>query len=739
MMFRPLHNDYRTTLALVATLPTLAFFGSIVLYGYFSTSLPALAWPGITILAVILSMLGSLIYQHLATHFLQPLISINALMTMDVEPNSTLKPPAHHNLKGVHSLPSLPARLNTFLATQQSTARLDAEQKHRQLQTFDNQRRFTLQQKLARIEQTLDQAAKQQIRLGDNQKSDVAEQLQLSYLIDNSLRLITSFTNLLGISSATMPLKRQMRTSATGLLFYQAEMRTRMTPGITCAQPNNHTEFILRDCIDDVIALLQPLLARSGAELLPIYDEHCQHDLAGDESTLKSIIFNYLLACITATTPEPHATYLLHINLTTDYGEDEETHHLHLAPDSVHWQTTPKPTARLSQSVNSVKGEIRQDGLHIPANYSITTIRLAPAGLTAIVHGRNPSQTQGLTHRLRQLGINVLEPQSTADLCLIGLDDHQQIMSITASLPPSTDVLLLNNTRTYSRSDWLILPQPLRQSDLVTLLANKYSVAAKQQLNILVVDDDHLARQFLSTLLRQSGYNVSEATDGEQAISYATTQSVDLIFMDIHMPRMNGLEATRELRTTHGLSLPIIALTAHLLDSERAAIITAGANDILIKPLNFDLLNQHLTTWIRGNVDTESERDEASQTTPIFDTELAFTIANQQPDLAIEMLDLFMQSLDRDRAKLNQAIADNNMELMRDVVHRLNGASQFCGIPRVQAAICRLESLIKTDAANDLPIVLHQVQQELNALEQWYSQTPNPLLEFPRTSLRQLS
>jgi two-component system, NarL family, sensor histidine kinase BarA len=155
--------------------------------------------------------------------------------------------------------------------------------------------------------------------------------------------------------------------------------------------------------------------------------------------------------------------------------------------------------------------------------------------------------------------------------------------------------------------------------------------------------------------------------------------------------------------------------------------------------LNFDLLNQHLTTWIRGNVDTESERDEASQTTPIFDTELAFTIANQQPDLAIEMLDLFMQSLDRDRAKLNQAIADNNMELMRDVVHRLNGASQFCGIPRVQAAICRLESLIKTDAANDLPIVLHQVQQELNALEQWYSQTPNPLLEFPRTSLRQLS
>ena len=518
-----------------------------------------------------------------------------------------------------------------------------------------------------------------------------------------------------------------------------------MTPGFTGKEPNSEAEFSLRDAIDDVIALLQPLLTRYGCELLPIYDRLCQHDLIGNELALKSIIFNYLLACLTAAPPQSLTTFLLHISRMADNQLDNQLDQLdnqhqclRLSLDSAVRQTISEPTARLSQLVDSIKGEIKGNGLYIPVNCTSTTIRLAPAGLTATVHGRNPKQAYGLSHRLEQLGIEILEPGSAADLCFIGHDEHAEILSVTASLATNTDVLLLNNTRTLSRSDWLVMPQPLRQSELIRLLTNKYSLAAAQQLNILVVDDDLLARQFLATLLRQSGYNVLAASDGEQAISCVISQTVDLIFMDIHMPHMNGLEAIQELRATYGLKLPIIALTAHLLNSERAATIAAGANEILIKPLTIDYLNQNLTTWISGEFGSDLAPGEAFQAIPIFDRELAFRIANQQPDLALEMLDLFMQSLPQDRAKLKQGITDNNIGLMREVVHRLNGACQFCGIPRVQSTIDRLETLIKADAAKDLPIALHQAQQELDALEQWYRETPNPLLEIPRTNLRQL-
>jgi len=754
MMFRPWHDDYRTTLALIATLPVLVFCGLIALFGYFSTSLPALAWPGITIFAVILSMISKLIYQHLVTHFLQPLSSISAVITTNGKPCSVTASTSHQSvtsldrLENSQSLTALPTRLKTFLTIQQAATIVAAKQATRQLQRSEDKRRFALQRKLTRIEQALDLVEKQNIRLTNDQKSDREEQLQLSYLINNSLQSITGFTNLLGGTSPNATLKKQIHSSATQLLFYQAEITTRMTPGFTGKEPNSEAEFSLRDAIDDVIALLQPLLTRYGCELLPVYDRLCQHDLIGNELALKSIIFNYLLACLTAAPPQSLTTFLLHISRMADNQFDNQLDQLdqldnqhqclRLSLDSAVRQTISEPTARLSQLVDSIKGEIKGNGLYIPVNCTSTTIRLAPAGLTATVHGRNPRQAYGLSHRLEQLGIEILEPGSAADLCFIGHDEHAEILSITASLATNTDVLLLNNTRTLSRSDWLVMPQPLRQSELIRLLTNKYSLAAAQQLNILVVDDDLLARQFLATLLRQSGYNVLAASDGEQAISCVISQTVDLIFMDIHMPHMNGLEAIQELRTTYGLKLPIIALTAHLLNSERAATIAAGANEILIKPLTIDYLNQNLTTWISGEFGSDLAPGEAFQAIPIFDRELAFRIANQQPDLALEMLDLFMQSLPQDRAKLKQGITDNNIGLMREVVHRLNGACQFCGIPRVQSTIDRLETLIKADAAKDLPIALHQAQQELDALEQWYRETPNPLLEIPRTNLRQL-
>ena len=161
-MFRPWQNDYRTTLALIATLPVLVFCGLIALLSFFSTSLPALAWPGITIFAIILSIIGNLIYQHLVTHFLQPLISISAVITTDDKPHSVTASASHHSLNSLESLgspqslTSLPTRLKTFFTIQQSATAVAAERATRQLQTSEDKRRFALQQKLTRIEQAFD-------------------------------------------------------------------------------------------------------------------------------------------------------------------------------------------------------------------------------------------------------------------------------------------------------------------------------------------------------------------------------------------------------------------------------------------------------------------------------------------------------------------------------------------------------------------------------------------------------
>lgn len=115
---------------------------------------------------------------------------------------------------------------------------------------------------------------------------------------------------------------------------------------------------------------------------------------------------------------------------------------------------------------------------------------------------------------------------------------------------------------------------------------------------VLVVEDYEDSREFMRCLLESFGYEVVVAADGFEALRVASEQSPDLIFMDISMPHMDGLTATREIRRHKGLEkTPIIAITAHD-DSYHSKVIDAGCNDVLNKPLDFDeltpVLNQYL-------------------------------------------------------------------------------------------------------------------------------------------------
>jgi CheY-like chemotaxis protein len=754
MMFRPLNKDYRIWLALIAILPLLICLGFVALLSYYGAHLSAYVWPGITLLIVMLTIISSWVYQHLLNQLLLPLIRVESLISAD----NSLAPQTFAQLSfsqysclypapGLHqaetaSSATLPQRLTAIMVAEKAKAASDATYAIERQATAERQHRRALQRKLISLEQGLALAEQQGIKLAVQQKAQLEEQQLLGTLVNSSLRNITAYTNLLSGPGSETSLTQQLRATTQQLLFYEAEIGHLQSIPSSCERPQTHSTFVLRDCIDDVIALLQPLLNKQGNELLPVYDDHCHQDLVGDESALKSVIFNYLLTDIRSSTLQASATWLLNISLQR-YGSEDNNYRLLLASQLGDEQTTVAPNPRLAELINRVNGEIEGQYLSLPVCVTQKNISQAPAGLTAVVYGRNTRQLLGLSNRLEQLGIRILEQGTTANLCFIGVKDHHEIMSITASLSSGTDVLILNNTRSYSRPNWLIIPQPLRQSVLLQHLTAKYAAPlahklsahklSPHKLTALVVEDDERAREFLATLLKQAGCNVREAADGIEAIDCALTHAIDLIFMDLQMPRMSGLDAIKNLRKVHDQKLPIIALTAHLIDSEKEAIIAAGANDILIKPLIFDNLSAKLTLWMGGTKRDGNDEAYPSQEIPIYDQDLALTIANQKPDLAIEMLKIFMQTLRPDRDKLNQAISENDLGSMQAIVHRISGASQYCGLPRVQSALNRLETLIKTNPNKDLPQAIFQVQHELNALENWYFRRPS-ILETPRAS-----
>lgn len=111
---------------------------------------------------------------------------------------------------------------------------------------------------------------------------------------------------------------------------------------------------------------------------------------------------------------------------------------------------------------------------------------------------------------------------------------------------------------------------------------------------ILIVEDNEINRDMLGRRLARRGFDVFCAIDGATAIAMTETEAPDLILMDIGLGEDNGLDVTRQIRAQEfGQSIPIIALTAHAMVSDRDKCLAAGCNDFETKPVEFEkLLNK---------------------------------------------------------------------------------------------------------------------------------------------------
>jgi CheY-like chemotaxis protein len=116
-------------------------------------------------------------------------------------------------------------------------------------------------------------------------------------------------------------------------------------------------------------------------------------------------------------------------------------------------------------------------------------------------------------------------------------------------------------------------------------------------LRILVAEDNEINALVLAKYLRKAGHRPCIARNGEEAVEKAQQERFDVIFMDVHMPVMDGLEATRRIRESgvlHSSTVDIIALTADAMPEDRQRCLDAGMTDYLSKPVNFAELDVRL-------------------------------------------------------------------------------------------------------------------------------------------------
>ena len=138
--------------------------------------------------------------------------------------------------------------------------------------------------------------------------------------------------------------------------------------------------------------------------------------------------------------------------------------------------------------------------------------------------------------------------------------------------------------------------QPARPSS-----AAEPDAAEQPRLEILVAEDHPVNRSFIGTLLERLGHRASFAVNGHEALAQVERQDFDLILMDIHMPEMDGLEATRMLRGRDDdkRHVPVIALSADVMNEARERALAAGVDEFLSKPVQKQQLQQALLHWSR--------------------------------------------------------------------------------------------------------------------------------------------
>jgi CheY-like chemotaxis protein len=115
---------------------------------------------------------------------------------------------------------------------------------------------------------------------------------------------------------------------------------------------------------------------------------------------------------------------------------------------------------------------------------------------------------------------------------------------------------------------------------------------------ILLAEDNDINRMIAAIVLKSNGYHITEVLDGKEAVTQLSRQSFDLVLMDMQMPFMDGLEATRIIRKHINKKVPIIALTANEIKLEKDRCVQAGMNDFLMKPFDEKALVSIINKWI---------------------------------------------------------------------------------------------------------------------------------------------
>jgi two-component system sensor histidine kinase BarA len=228
-------------------------------------------------------------------------------------------------------------------------------------------------------------------------------------------------------------------------------------------------------------------------------------------------------------------------------------------------------------------------------------------------------------------------------------------------------------------------------------------------IKVLAVDDMEMNLRLLMTWFKPSKLELSLCYSGEDAVELCQQQEFDLILMDVQMPNMDGLQASRLIRKTNlNIGTPIIAVTAHALKEEQDRLLASGMDDYLPKPLDLAELIVLIRQWCGRNLE--------GQLTPSVDWSVALTRANHNEEAAKEVFTSFIEQLPKIKADITQSWQQDDKALCLSLIHKLHGACCYTGVPNLRELCNELETALKNQQYDTVELRLPEFLDECDRI-----------------------
>jgi len=239
----------------------------------------------------------------------------------------------------------------------------------------------------------------------------------------------------------------------------------------------------------------------------------------------------------------------------------------------------------------------------------------------------------------------------------------------------------------------------------------------RASLRVLVAEDSMVNQKVVLFQLRKLGCDVDSVTDGESAVSAARTGNYDVILMDCQMPRLDGIESTRQIREFEAMGTRrawIIAMTAHSMVGDREICIEAGMDDYLGKPVRMRELEEALARCPARRADDETEEEPDWATVVSHATLASFRELEEECGQSIleAVIDLFFETTPPVFQEARCALGRDDAASLARLAHTLKGSCSNFGARRMREACAQLEALALGGSLDGAGPLLEQMEKE---------------------------